>query len=146
MNKVVVITDLGHFKAYRFSKTEQGTGKLDLIDSYDSIESHRKISEKLSDNASSNIERSVEVKNTSKVQNIAIEREKRIIKNIADSINKIVREEKCDSWNLAAIKTINGQIIDAIDPDIKSRLKMNISADLTKMEKSELIKRFNGQQ
>jgi len=51
MNKIVVVADLGHFNAYMLSKTPQGTGKLDLIESFDSVEAHGKYSEKVTDQA-----------------------------------------------------------------------------------------------
>jgi len=61
------------------------------------------------------------------------------VKNIAKTINKIIREEKCDGWHLAAEKAINGQIVDCLDAEVKAKLEKNIAADFTKVEKSEII-------
>ncbi len=53
MTSTIIITaDLGHFKAYRITKDpgEQGSG-IALIEGYDSLEGHGKLSDKLSDSA-----------------------------------------------------------------------------------------------
>ncbi len=49
MQKKIVAVDLGHFKAYRRTKEPMESAKITLVESYDSIEGHGKISEKLSD-------------------------------------------------------------------------------------------------
>ncbi len=48
MGKMVFVVDLGHFKDYRFSKTEQATPHLELIDSFDIMTARTKMSEKVS--------------------------------------------------------------------------------------------------
>jgi hypothetical protein len=142
MNKIVVISDLGHFKAYRLSKTDRGTSMLDLIENIDSVEVHGKFSDKLSDKAG-NFGRAVgPAGGSGEAHNIATETEKRVVKKIAGFINKIVKEENPDGWYLAAETAINGQLLDYIDADVKAKLEKHIQANLTKAEKSEIIKRF----
>jgi hypothetical protein len=53
MDKIIIITaDLGHFKAYRITKDPLETSPIvTLIESYDSIEGHGKLGDKLSDAA-----------------------------------------------------------------------------------------------
>jgi len=144
MDKIVVVADLGHFSAYRLSKTPQGTGKLDLIESFDSIEAHGRYSEKVTDQAGKF--GAANGKNWAKgygeAHNIDIENEKRIIKNIAKTIHKIIKEGPCDSWHLAAEKAINGQIVDCLEPAVKAKLEKNIAANLTKADKNEIVSRF----
>jgi hypothetical protein len=145
MNKIVVIADLGHFKAYKLTKTEQGTGKLDLIESFDFLEAHEKFSDKYSDqsgNFGGAVGKNAAATGFGETNNIAIEKEKRLVKNIAQSINKIVRTDHCDGWYMAAVKTINNQVVAFLDSEVKAKLEKNISADLTKTPKSEIIARF----
>ncbi len=145
MDKIVFVADLGHFKAYTFSKTPQGTGKLDLFESFDSMEAHGKFSEKVTDQAGKfgeSVGKNSSVQGSGEAHNVDIENEKRIIKNIAKSINKIVAEKSCDAWHLAAEKAINGQILEFLDPSVKSKLEKNIASNLTKADKSEIVSRF----
>lgn len=145
MNKIVVISDLGHFKAYRLSKTDRGTAMLELIESIDSIEAHGKYSDKMSDRAGNfggAVGKTAEAKGSGETLNIVMETEKRVIKKIAGFINKMVKDENPDSWYLAAEKAINSQVLNAIDPEVKTKLAKSIPANLTKADKSEIIKRF----
>ena len=145
MDKIVFVADLGHFKAYTFTKTPQGTGKLDLIESFDSLEAHGKFSDKVTDSAGKfgeSVGKNSFVQGSGEAHNIDTENEKRLVKNIAKSINKIVIERNCDSWLLAAEKAINGQIVEYLDPAVKSKLEKNIAANLTKAEKTEIVSRF----
>ena len=145
MSKIVVVTDLGHFNAYMLSKTPMGTGKLDLIEQFDSLDAHGKYSDKFSDQAGNfgeSVGKSSFAKGSGEAHNIDIENEKRLVKTIAKTINRIVTEERCDSWHLAAEKSINSQIVEYLDQAVKSKLEKNISANLTKADKSEIISRF----
>jgi protein required for attachment to host cells len=145
MDKIVVVADLGHFKAYKFTKTPQGTGKLDLIDSFDSLEAHGKFSDKVTDSAGKfgeSVGKNSSVQGSGEAHNIDTENEKRLVKNIAKSINKLVTERNCSSWLLAAEKAINGQIVEYLDPAVKAKLEKNIAANLTKADKNEIVSRF----
>jgi hypothetical protein len=145
MNKIVVIADLGHFKAYKLSKTDQGTGRLDIIESFDFSEARAKFSDKYSDqsgNFGGAVGKSAAATGFGETHGIAIEKEKRLVKNIAQFINKIIRADNCAGWYMAAVKTINNQVVAFLDNEVKAKLKKNISADLTKSPKSEIIKRF----
>jgi hypothetical protein len=145
MNKIVVIVDLGHFKAYKLSKTDQGTGKLDMIESFDLSEAHEKFSDKYSDqsgNFGGAVGKNAAATGFGEAHNITTEKEKRLVKNIAQSINRIIRADHCDGWYMAAVKTINNQVVALLDNEVKAKLEKNISADLTKAPKSEIIARF----
>jgi Protein required for attachment to host cells len=144
MNKIIILADLGHFCAYRLSHTPLGTGKLDLIECFDSVEAHARYSEKVSDRPGKFGQARGKdwSKGYGEPHNTILENEKRLINNIATSINKIIGEEKCDSWCLAAQKTINGQIVNSLEPSILAKLAKNITADLTKADKFDLPARF----
>jgi len=142
MNKLVFVCDLGHFRAYRLSRTDQGTAKLDMIESFDSLEAHGKFSDKLSDKAG-NFGRAVgPAGGSGEAHSIITETEKRALKKIAGFINRTVRDEKPISWYLAAETAINGQLLDLLDGDIRQKLEKHVQANLTKADKSEIIKRF----
>jgi len=46
---IIVVTDLGHFKAYRITQEQMESPRVTMIESYDSIEGHGKLVDKLSD-------------------------------------------------------------------------------------------------
>ena len=144
MNKMIVTVDLGHFKAYSFTETPTGD-KIELIESYDSVESHGKFSEKFSD-ANGRFGESGGKNGTasgnSEPHNTALELEKRAIKLIARNINSLILQEDCKKWYMAASKKINSQIVENLDPTVTARMEKNISSDLTKIPKAEILKHF----
>lgn len=145
MSKLIFVCDLGHFRAYRLSKTDLGTAKLDMIESIDSVEAHGKFSDKLSDRAGNfgrTVGQAAAARGSGEAHNIVSETEKRVIKKIAGFINKIVKDENPNGWYLAAEKSINGQLQDSIDTEVRLKLEKQVQANLTKSEKSEIIKRF----
>jgi len=74
--------------------------------------------------------------------NIGLETEKKIIKMIAKDIGAVVDSEKCEKWYLAAGKKINNQIVANLKPEVKARLDKNIAANLSRIEKSEILSYF----
>jgi hypothetical protein len=145
MDKIIIAVDLGHFKAYKVEKTPLGGSKISMIENYDSIETHGKVSEKVSD-ASGRFGmgggKNGAATGTSEAHNTQLESEKRLIKLIAKSISSLLSREKVDSWHFAAPSEINGRIIENLNPDIKARLGKNISCNLTKSAKAEILDHF----
>ncbi len=145
MDKVIIAVDLGHFRAYRLSKRELESPKIELIESYDSVEAHGKLSDKLSDSAgrfATGGGKNGSAKGYGEPHNIELEMEKKAAKLIANDINTIIRKEELPKWFLAAGRKINGQILDNLETEVKARLDRNIMSNLTKTDKSEILKHF----
>lgn len=145
MDKIIIAVNLGHFKAYRVSAGELESPKLELVESYDTIEFHEKLSEKLTDRAGRfgmSGGKNGAAKGYGEPKNLELETEKRFIKLIAKNIGTVVTRSGCKKWYLAAEKSIHKQIIDSLDKDTKARLEKNIQSDLTKIHKSEILKYF----
>jgi len=145
MNKLIVAVDLGHFKAYRVRKEPMESPRISLIESYDSLEGHARLSEQYSDKTGrfGNVKsRKGSTTGSGEPHNIELEKSKRITKLIARVINSLVAGDDCDGWHLAAGRKINGQIIDNLDPTVRARLEKKITANLTKVDRSEILEHF----
>ncbi|GAB4485400.1 MAG: hypothetical protein OHK006_11420 [Thermodesulfovibrionales bacterium] len=145
MEKVIIAVDLGHFRAYRMIKENTGSAKVKLIESYDSVETHGKLSDKVSDSAGRFAQgggRNGSAKGYGEPHNIETEMDRKVIRLIAKDINAILTREGKSKWFLAAGEKINSQILDNLDPDVRSRLEKNILSNLTKTDKSELLRHF----
>jgi len=57
-------------------------------------------------------------------------------------IEALIESEDCDEWYLASGKKINRKIIDNLKPDVKDRLVKNITADLTGVGRTEILRHF----
>ena len=147
MDKIIIITvDLGHFKAYKITKDPLETSPgITLIESYDTIDGHGKLGDKLSDAAGRfgrGGGKEEPAKGSGERHNIELETEKRLMKMLAKDIDTVIVSEKCDKWYLAAGEKINRQIIENLKPEVKASLFKNITANLTKIGKSEILSHF----
>jgi len=145
MNKLLIVVDLGHFKAFKVTKAKMESARITLIESYDSIDAHGKLGEKLSDSAG-RFKRSEGQRKAAKgygePHNMKIELEKRLTKLIAKDITSLIAKEDFPKWDLSAPGKINGQIIEQLAPDVKKKLGRSITANLTKTAKSKILSYF----
>ncbi len=145
MDKVIIAVDLGHFKAYKVTKQEHESVKIQLIESYDSIEAHGKLSDKMSDTSGRfgmGGGKNGAAKGYGEPHNIELEMEKKAAKLISNDINAIIKKEGSPKWYLAASKMINSQILENLDAGVKAKLDKNIMSNLTKTDKSDIMKHF----
>jgi hypothetical protein len=142
MEKIIVVVDLGHFKAYKVTKEPLESTRTKLIKSYDAIDAHGKLSEKLSDNAGRfgiGKGKNGAAKGYGEPHNLHLEIEKKLIKTIAQDINELIKKEKLPQWYLAAVRKINKQVVELLNAAVRAKLEKNITADLTKTHKSEIL-------
>ncbi len=145
MKKIIIAADLGHFRAYSVTQEKWESPRVELIESYDSTEAHGKLSEKYSD-ANGRFGMMGGKKGAAcgngESHNIKLEAERRMTKLIAKDINTLIGREGDSRWYLAAPEEINKQIIECLDPTVKSRLTRNITENITKIKKSEILRHF----
>lgn len=142
--ELIIVLDLGHFKAYRIIRNPYESPRLELIESFDTIDAHSKMSDMVTDRAGRfgmGGEKN-SLKGYGEPHNLITETEKRLIKEFTKKINTLIVKEDCSKWHLAASKKINNQILSSLDPAVKGRLGRNLASDLTKADKSELLNYF----
>jgi hypothetical protein len=147
MDTILFAVDLGHFKAYRISRTPLGGSKITLLESYDSIEMHGKLSDMLTDEAGrfaggGKKNGVAKAKGYGEPHNLELELEKKTIKRITKDIRSLLTKEAIEEWNLAAPKEINSRILDGLPPDIKGKLAKNVTSNLTNFGKGDVLKHF----
>ncbi|GAB4543599.1 MAG: hypothetical protein Fur0020_13140 [Thermodesulfovibrionia bacterium] len=144
MKKIIIVADLGHFKAYEVSRNPLESPRIELKKSYDIVDVHGKMGEKLSDEAGRFAMKGGKkgIKGYGEPHNIELENKKKLIKQIASDINGFIKDEKPSGWYLAASKAINNQILKNLEPSVKGLLEKNIMADLTKKHKTEILECF----
>ena len=145
MDKLIITVDLGHFKAYKVTKNDLESPHIQLIESYDSIEAHGKLSDKVTDTSGRfgmGGGKNGAAKGYGEPHNMELEMEKKAAKLIAKDINAIVKREGAPKWYLAASKMINSQILDNLEASVKAKLDKNITSDLTKIDKSDIMNYF----
>ncbi len=145
MKRVIIAADLGHFRAYSVTKSKLESPRVELIESYDTTEAHGKLSEKYSDaNGKFGLMggKGGAACGNGEPHNVRLEAERRMTKLIAKDINALIGKEGDGKWYLAAPEEINRQILEWLDPSVKGKLLKNISENLTKTKKAEILGHF----
>lgn len=141
MSKIAVVVDLGHFKAYRFSEGNA----IELLESYDTLDAHGKLCDKLSD-AEGSFGRGERAGSAAmgsgESHNLETEMEKKAVRFMAKDIDTLITREGTNQWYLAAPERINNQIVENLNPAVKAALVKNVKADLTNAEKLDILRRF----
>lgn len=138
--KLVIIADLQHFKLFTIKKDPLGRESLELLESVDSLETHKRLSEKVSDQHGNF--RGSNASGFGEDHNIVIELERRRIKEIGEQISSALKQHAHEFWYFAAPKAINNQIVELLENGNKKSLKINLHSDLTKIPNSKLLEHF----
>lgn len=149
--EIIVLADLGHVKAYQVLRppVEDGTTlRVELVRSLDTIGSHGKVSEKLSDAsgrfASSDSAYGSRRSGNGERHEMDLEAERRLIRVIASNIKDVLLDgEGCAAWHFATHGSINKRVLACLPPKVIQRLRKNIKADLVKLSKAEIMDKFS---
>jgi protein required for attachment to host cells len=146
-SSLVIVTDRGSLKAYRVSETPTRGPSLQLVQAFDITDAHGRVADKLTDLAgrfpvtegagarrgpASIAERT----------QWATEMDRRIQKELADQITKIVSENGKDGWSFAAPAEIHAAIVDLLPASIRQRIVEHVKSDLVKVEAARLTGHF----
>ncbi len=143
--KLLFVTDLGCFKAYRVqSDNFSSRPKLSMIDSFYPLKPRTRLSEQVTDSAGQFAGGVPGVHVVGERHNISLEQNRRVVQQLAGRINEIARKQSdLEHIYIAAHRSINQQLLERLQPDVRARVERNIGEDLTKVHESELLGYFN---
>lgn len=144
-NKLVVVTDLGLFKAYKLeANSVHSTPRLELIEEFNLVEAHGKITDKVTDFAGRYHAPGMGKWATpwGERHNLQLEQKRRLVKQVAQALTDLLRREGAEGCYLAAGKEINHQILAELPREMRARIEKIVPCDLTKAEKSDLLRHF----
>ncbi len=148
MDKIMIVVDLGHFRAFRVKSEQFGKGKIELIESYDSLDAHGKLLDKITDQAGrfkfgGGRDGVQKAKGYGEPHNTKEETERKLIKSLAKDINSLLsREKDYDGWFFAAAEEIDSRILDGLSAGVKARMEKHLIANLTNFGKADILKHF----
>jgi hypothetical protein len=146
-NTLVVVADIGCYKAF---KMEDGhlrrMPRLELVEEFNNAQAHEKLVSKVSDLAGRFPRRSGKSHSAAmsdgERHNLEQELRKRLVRELAERLNTLDRGQDVERWLLAASREINHMLINQLEPHIRAKIEKNIPADLTKLERKEILQRF----
>ena len=146
-SSLVIVTDRGSLRAYRVNETPTRGPSLQLVQAFNMTEAHGRLIDKLSDLAgrfpvteSAGAHRGPA--SIAERTQLATEMDRRIQKELADQITKIVSQNGKDAWSFAAPAEIHTAIVDLLPAGIRQRIVEHVKSDLVKVEAARLISHF----
>ncbi|MDB6015852.1 MAG: hypothetical protein JWR19_341 [Pedosphaera sp.] len=146
-NRLLIVVDLGRFKAYRVEYSELNTHpRLELLEAFDTVDAHGRLSDKLTDEAGrfpSGMRNMRGPHGYGERHNIQLELNRRTVNYLTQSINNLVKREPPElPVYFAAEKEIHHQILERLEPPVKARIDKVVPEDLTRINERELLDHF----
>ena len=147
-NSLVVIVDLGCLKAFRLENhLPNQSPRLELVEEYGNADAHEKLVDKVTDLSGrfprgGGMPKATGAMSDGERHNIDLERRKRLVRQLAQRLNALARSKEVEQCLLAASREINHQLLEELEPQVRAKIVKNVRADLTKLERGELLKHF----
>jgi hypothetical protein len=143
---LVIAADRGTLKAYQVNETPTRGPSLKLIQAFDITDAHGRLVDKVTDLAgrfpvteSAGAHRGAASISESKLET---ETDRRINKELAEQIAKIVNDSGKEGWAFAAPSEIHGAIVDLLPDRVRNRIVEHVKSDLVKVEPAKLPNHF----
>ena len=144
---LVIVADLGNFRAFQWDGNEfHSTPRLELIDDFETVEARGIRANTLSVDRRSakgpRNEKMVGSGSDGEQHNMELEKRRRLIRQMADRVTDLLRLKDVERCFFAAPNEINRQIMEHIGSDVRDKVEKNLSLDLTRLDKAQLIDHF----
>ena len=154
-NTLLVVADLGGFKAFKLENNEESPvangrikrpPRLEFIEEFQNADAHGRLVDKVTD-LSGRFPRGTGLKaggamSDGERHNIELESRKRLVRQLAQRLNALARNQEIERWFLAASKEINHQLIEELEPQVRAKIEKNVPSDLTKIERADILGYF----
>jgi protein required for attachment to host cells len=150
-SSLIIVTDRGSLKAYRVNETPTRGPSLQLVQAFNITDAHGRLVDKVSDlagrfpvtNGAGGHHGPASIAERT---HLATEMDRRIQKELADQIVKIVSQNGNEGWSFAAPAEIHSAIVDLLPPAVRNRIVEHVKSDLVKTEPAKLPAHFRSLQ
>ena len=143
---IIITADRGSLKAYRVNETPTRGPSLKLIQAFDITDAHGKFIDKVTDLAGRFpvTETAGPHRGQASIAESKLESEtaRRINKELADQITKVVNGSGKEGWAFAAAPEIHSAIVDLLPGHVRDRIVEHVKSDLVKVEPAKLPNHF----
>ncbi len=143
---LIIVTDRGSLKAYRVDETPTRGPSLHLVQAFDLTDAHGRLIDKVTDVAGrfpvSDGAGGRHANSIAERTQLETETHRRIQKQLAEQIVKIVSCNGKEGWSFAAPAEIHAAIIDLLPVAVRNRIVEHVKSDLVKTEPSKLPAHF----
>jgi hypothetical protein len=149
-SSLIIVTDRGSLKAYRVDETPTRGPSLQLVQAFNITDAHGKMVDKVSDLAGrfpvSDGAGGRHANSIAERTQLETETDRRIHKQLADQIVKLVQSDGVEGWSFAAPASIHAAIFGLLPASVRDRIVEHVKSDLVKTEPSKLSAHFRSLQ
>ncbi|MES2568606.1 MAG: host attachment protein [Verrucomicrobiota bacterium] len=146
-SEFLIVADRGNVKAYRIENLiAKGLPRVrvQLVQAFALVDAHYRIGETVSDQAgafpmSEGIGSHARHPSSAGERHLELERDRRLIKEIATHVTEILKREKPGYWAFAAPSEIHHAVLNELAPPVRELIDESIYADLVNIPASELL-------
>ena len=150
-SSLIIVSDRGSLKAYRVNETPTRGPSLQLVQAFNITDAHGRLVDKVSDlagrfpvtNGAGAHRGAASIAERTQLE---AETDRRIQKELADQIVKIVSLNGKEGWSFAAPAEIHSAIVDLLPPAVRNRIVEHVKSDLVKTEPAKLSAHFRSLQ
>lgn len=143
---IVITADRGSLKAYQVNETPTRGASLQLIQAFDITDAHGRLLDKVTDQAGrfAVAEGAGAQRGHASIAEPKLENEtgRRINRELADQIAKIINDSGKEGWSFAAPAEIHSAIVDLLPGRVRDRIVEHVKSDLVKVEPAKLASHF----
>ena len=147
---LIIVADRGSLKAYRVDETPTRGPSLRLIQAFDLTDAHGKLIDKVTDLAGRfPVSDGVGGRHANSIAErtqLETETDRRIHRQLADQIVKIIDRSGKEGWSFAAPASIHSAVTDLLPVEVRERIVEHVKSDLVNIEPAELPKHFRSLQ
>lgn len=144
--KLLILADLGSFKAYLLGTSPRGTPRLEPLEELALLDAHQRVVDRVSDLAG---RRAPPVRNNhagaapvGDDHNLKLETRRRLTREIAGHVRRLAGEHPDTPLWLATPKAINRSLCESLPASVRERLELNLARDLAKTGARDLLAVF----
>jgi len=147
-SSLIIVTDRGSLKAYKVNETPTRGPSLQLVQAFNITDAHGKLVDKVTDFAGRYSADGAGAHPGASIAETKLENEtdRRIYKQLADQIVKIVNSDGVQGWSFAAAPDIHRAIVDLLPARVRDRIVEHVKSDLVKIEPAKLHTHFRSLQ
>jgi hypothetical protein len=151
---LVIVADRGSMKAYRVVETPNRGPALQMVQALDFTDAHGRYQDKFTDQAGrfpvgdgGGMAGSGRHQNAiAERQALETENDRRIFRQLAESIADVVKTEAPEGWAFAAPVEFHPTLVELLPRDVQERIVEHVRADLVKVPVADLTGRFRSLQ
>jgi len=147
---LIIVADRGTLKAYRVDETPTRGPSLHLIQAFNITDAHGRLVDKVSDQAGrfpvaegAGTHHGASIAERTQLET---ETDRRIHKQLAEEIVKIIDRTGKEGWSFAAPAEIHSAIVDLLPGPARNRIVEHVKSDLVKVEPAKLSTHFRSLQ